>query len=95
MSKYNWLTENPSNSLTRQAGDEGAEEGANEHFQQEGHVLVRVGLVQHLVQHRSGNCREQIKEGIHLWKMIISTLAVTVDQTNKIPEDSYFKDFFV
>ena len=45
MSKYNWLTENMSNSLTRQVGEEGAEEGGDEGVLQERHVLVRAGGV--------------------------------------------------
>ena len=35
-----------SNSLTRQAADEGAEEGTNEGVGEEGHVMERVGGVQ-------------------------------------------------
>ena len=44
-----------SNSLTRQAADEGAEEGTNEGVGEEGHVMERVGGVQQI-----GNCRDQI-----------------------------------
>ena len=67
MTIYNWLTENPSNSLTHQVGDEGAEEGANEHVLQEGHVLVLAGGV----QLKAGNCREQIRDEIHLWNVFV------------------------
>ena len=62
MPKYKWLTENPSKSLTHQGADKGAEEGANEHFLQEGHVLVGAGGV----QPQTGSCRDQIREKIHL-----------------------------
>ena len=50
-----WLTENMSNSLTRQGADEGAEEGPNEGVGEEGHVLVRAGGVQ-----QTRNFRDQI-----------------------------------
>ena len=62
MTNYSSLTENLSHSLTHQGGDEGAEEGANEHVLQEGHVLVLAGGV----QLKAGNCREQIRDEIHL-----------------------------
>ena len=64
MPKYKWLTvtENPSKSLTHQGADEGAEEGANEHFLQEGYVLVGAGGVQPQI----GSSRDQIREKIHL-----------------------------
>ena len=65
MTKYNWLTENSSNSLTHKVGDEGAEEGASEHVQQEGSILVLAGWV----QPQTGNCREQIGYEIHLWTL--------------------------
>ena len=51
-----------SNSLSRQVGDEGAEEGGNEGVLQESHVLVRAGGV----QLQTGKCRDQIGEEIHL-----------------------------
>ena len=53
-----------SNSLSPQVGEEGAEEGAHERVLQESHVMERVGGVQ-----QTENCRDQIKEEIHLWKM--------------------------
>ena len=59
--KYIRLTENHSNSLSRQGADEGAEEGANEGVLQERHVLVGAGGV----QAHTGNCRKQIREEIH------------------------------
>ena len=46
MTKYIWLTENMSNSLSPQVGEEGAEEGAHERVLQESHVMERVGGVQ-------------------------------------------------
>ena len=66
MSKYNWLTENMSNSLKSDVGKEGAEEGAHEGVLQESHVLVRAGGVQ-----QRGNCRDQIWEQIHLWNTFV------------------------
>ena len=51
MTKYIWLTENMSHSLTRQGEDEGADEGIGE----EGHVMEGVGGVQ-----QTRNFREQI-----------------------------------
>ena len=60
--KHIWLTENMSNSLSRQGADEGAEEGANEGVLQESHVLVRAGGV----QLQTGKCRDQTGEEIHL-----------------------------
>ena len=49
--------------LNRQGADEGAEEDA-EDVGEEGHVMERVGGVQ-----QTRNCREQIGEEIHPWKM--------------------------
>ena len=66
MSKYNWLTENMSDSLSPQVGEEGAEEGAHEGVLQESHVMERVRGV----QLQTGNSRQQIGEKIHLWNMI-------------------------
>ena len=60
MTKNIWLTENMSNSLTRQGADEGSEEGANEGVGEECDVLVRAGGVQ-----QTGNFRDQIEEEIH------------------------------
>ena len=57
MTKYIWLTENMSNSLSPQVGEEGAEEGAHEGVLEESHVMERVGGVQ-----QRGNCRDQIRE---------------------------------
>ena len=51
-----------SNSLSRQVGEEGAEEGSNEGVLQESHVLVRAGGV----QLQTGKCRDQTGEEIHL-----------------------------
>ena len=56
------LTEHRSNSLSPQVGEEGTEEGSNEGFLQESHVLVLAGGV----QLQAGNCRHQIGEKIHL-----------------------------
>ena len=50
-----------SNSLSPQVGEEGAEEGAHEGVLQESHVMQWVGRVQ-----QRGNCRDQIREEIHL-----------------------------
>ena len=61
----NWLTDNMPYSLSRQVGEESAEEGANEGVLQESHVLVRAGGVQ-----QTGNCRDQIGEKIHLWNIL-------------------------
>ena len=61
MTKYNWLTENISDSLNRQGG----EEGGNECILQESHVMQRVGGVQ-----QTGKCGGQFGQEIHLWKMI-------------------------
>ena len=67
-----------SDSLSRQVGEEGAEEGGHEWVLQESHVLVRAGGV----KLQTGKCREQIgeeiyleqiKEEIHLWKTIFSS----------------------
>ena len=54
-----------SDSLSPQVGEEGAEEGAHEGVLQESHVMERVGGVQ-----QRGNCRGQLGEEIHLWKII-------------------------
>ena len=62
MTKYIWLTENMSHSLTRQGADEGAEEGPNEDVGEEGHVMERVGGVQ-----QTRNFRELDGWEIHLW----------------------------
>ena len=62
MTNSDWLTENISNSLSRQGSYKGAEEGANEGVLQECHVLVRAGGV----QTETGNCREKIGEEIHV-----------------------------
>ena len=64
MTSYNWLTENMSNSLSRQVGEEGTEKGAYEGVVEESHVLVRAGGV----QLQTGKCRDQTGEEIHLWK---------------------------
>ena len=53
------------NSLSRQVGEEGAEEGAHEGVLQESHVMERVGGVQ-----QTGNCRDQIGEKIHLCDVV-------------------------
>ena len=66
-----WLTENTSNSLSPQVGDKGAEEGAHEGVLQECHVMERVGGVQ-----QTENCRDQIREEIHLWNMTFLLLFV-------------------
>ena len=55
----NWLTENIFDSLNRQEGEESGYEGVL----QERHVMERVGGVQ-----QTENCRDQIREEIHLWK---------------------------
>ena len=52
-------------SLSRQVGEEGAEEGSNEGVLEESHVLVRAGGV----QLQTGKCRDQIGEEIHLWNI--------------------------
>ena len=54
-----------SNSLSRQVGEEGAEEGTNEWVLEERHVLVRAGGV----QLQTGKCRDQTGEEIHLWNI--------------------------
>ena len=46
MTKYIWLTEKMSNSLARQVGEKGNEEGANEGVGEECHVMEWVGGVQ-------------------------------------------------
>ena len=61
MAEHIWLTENISNTLNRQVGDESGNEGVLE----ERHVLERVGGVQ-----QTGHCREQIGYQIHLWNDI-------------------------
>ena len=64
MTKYIWLTENMSHSLTRQGAEEGAEEGANEGVREECHVLIGAGGVQ-----QTRNYREQIGQEIHLYNI--------------------------
>ena len=54
-----------SNSLSRQVGEEGAEEGAYEGVLYESHVMERVGGVQ-----QTGHCREQLGKESHLWRII-------------------------
>ena len=72
MTKYIWLTENMSNSLSPQVGEEGAEEGAHEGVLQESHVMERIGGVQ-----QTGNCRDQIWEQIHLWNTFVLFAHIT------------------
>ena len=55
-----------SKSLSRQVGEEGAEEGANKCVLQESHIMERVGGVQ-----QTGNSRDQIWEQIHLWNTFL------------------------
>ena len=49
------ITENMSNSLSPQVGEEGADEDAHEGVLQESHIMERVGGVQ-----QTGNSRDQI-----------------------------------
>ena len=55
MKKQKWLTDNSSNTLSRQGANEGAEEGATEHVHQESNILVLAGGVQ-----QTRNFRDQI-----------------------------------
>ena len=80
MTKYIWLTENMSHSLTRQGAEVGAEEDA-EDVGEEGHVMERVGGVQ-----QTRNFREQIGYQIHLWKrwVKVSSLSSYFTRIEKI-----------
>ena len=69
----NWLTENISNG----GGPKGGEKGSNEGILEERHVLELAAGVQ------AGNCRQQIREKIHLWNTEQITIQESLDFEGK------------